>query len=70
MSKDALSGDLAMSGSMVPLAFGFIAAFITGLFACTWMIALVKKSKLSWFAVYCFIVGAGALLYAGYPLLN
>lgn len=70
MSKDALSGELVMSGSMMPLAIGFIAAFITGLFACTWMIALVKKSKLSWFAIYCFVVGTGALLYAGYPLVN
>jgi undecaprenyl-diphosphatase len=70
MSKDALSGELVISGSMMPLAVGFIAAFITGLFACTWMIALVKKSKLSWFAIYCFIIGTGALLYAGYPLVN
>ncbi|MCK5896280.1 MAG: undecaprenyl-diphosphate phosphatase [Cocleimonas sp.] len=71
MSKDALSGDLAVSSSSItPLALGFIAAFITGLFACTWMIALVKKSKLSWFAIYCFIVGIATLLYAGYPLLN
>jgi undecaprenyl-diphosphatase len=70
MSKDALSGELVMSGSMMPLAIGFIAAFITGLFACTWMIALVKKSKLSWFAVYCFVIGTGVLIYAAYPLVN
>ncbi len=67
MSKDALSGELAMSdGSMMALTVGFIAAFITGLFACTWMITLVKKSKLSWFAIYCFVVGTGALIYAGF----
>jgi undecaprenyl-diphosphatase len=70
MSKDMLSGDLAVSGNILPLAVGFIAAFVTGLFACTWMIALVKKSKLSWFALYCFVVGTGALIYAGYPLLT
>jgi undecaprenyl-diphosphatase len=70
MSKDLLSGELAMSDSMMPLAIGFIAAFITGLFACTWMITLVKKSKLSWFAIYCFIVGTAALIYAGYPLIS
>lgn len=70
MSKDSLSGELVMSGSMMPLTVGFIAAFITGLFACTWMITLVKKSKLSWFAAYCFIVGAMALLYAGYPFIT
>ena len=67
MSKDALSGELAISsGAALPLAVGFIAAFITGLFACTWMIALVKKSKLSWFAIYCFVVGIAALVYAGF----
>jgi undecaprenyl-diphosphatase len=40
---------------------GFIASFIAGLFACKWMIAIVKKSKLSYFALYCFIVGVIAI---------
>ena len=39
------------------LLIGFIAAFVTGCFACKWMINLVKKGKLIWFAVYCAIVG-------------
>ena len=39
------------------LLIGFIAAFISGCFACKWMINLVKKGKLIWFAVYCAIVG-------------
>ena len=38
------------------LILGFIAAFISGLFACKVMIALVKKAKLSWFALYCLVV--------------
>jgi undecaprenyl-diphosphatase len=42
---------------------GFIAAFITGLFACTWMIALVKRSKLTYFAAYCFVVGVAAIVW-------
>ena len=48
----------AMSG-ISPLAaiVGFIAAFISGCFACKWMINLVKKGKLIWFAIYCAIVG-------------
>jgi undecaprenyl-diphosphatase len=41
---------------------GFIGAFITGVFACKWMIALVKKSKLKYFSLYCIIVGTFALL--------
>lgn len=39
------------------LAVGFIAAFISGCFACRVMIALVKKCQLIWFAIYCAIVG-------------
>jgi len=47
----------AAEGQELPLVVGFVAAFITGLFACTWMIKLVKGSKLSYFSIYCFIVG-------------
>lgn len=38
------------------LAFGFVGAFLSGLFACKAMVALVKKAKLSWFALYCAVV--------------
>jgi len=63
IAKDILSGDLSFQSSqVVPLSAGFIAAFISGLFACTWMISLVKKSKLSYFAIYCFIVGLIAIV--------
>ncbi|QFZ54175.1 undecaprenyl-diphosphate phosphatase [Oceanihabitans sp. IOP_32] len=68
IAKDALSGDISMeSQNITALAAGFIAAFVSGLFACTWMIALVKKSKLSYFAYYCIIVGVIAIVFA---LLN
>lgn len=43
------------------LIVGFIAAFISGCFACKWMIAMVKKCKLIYFAIYCAIVGVIAL---------
>jgi len=62
IAKDVLSGDL--SGSQVDvsiLSIGFITAFISGLIACTWMIQLVKKSKLSYFAIYCLLVGILAI---------
>ena len=42
---------------MVPLIVGFIAAFISGCFACKWMIALVKRMKLLYFAIYCALAG-------------
>jgi len=63
MAKDILDGKFVLSEELaIPLLAGFIAAFITGLLACIWMIQLVKKSQLSWFAFYCFIVGGIALL--------
>ncbi len=67
IAKDLLSGDLTNTTiEPMPLLAGFIAAFIAGYAACTWMIALVRKSKLSYFAVYCFIVGAIAITYEYY----
>lgn len=68
VAKDLMSGEINFSSSeIVPLTAGFIAAFVAGLLACTWMISLVKKSKLSYFAIYCAIVGVIAI---GYSLLN
>jgi len=45
------------------LLLGFLASLISGVFACKWMIALVKKSQLIYFSFYCFIVGGFSLLY-------
>ena len=48
----------AMAGiSPLALIVGFVAAFITGCLACKWMINIVKKGKLIYFAIYCLIVG-------------
>ena len=64
VAKDILSGEISSDSSQIlPLAIGFVAAFITGLLACTWMIKIVKNSKLSYFAIYCFIVGSIAISY-------
>ncbi|MGI0105465.1 undecaprenyl-diphosphate phosphatase [Salinimicrobium sp. WS361] len=64
IAKDLLSGDLTNTTiAPIPLLAGFIAAFIAGFAACTWMIALVRKSKLTYFAIYCFIVGTIAIVY-------
>lgn len=46
------------------LIVGFLSAFITGLLACTWMINIVKRSKLVYFAYYCFVVGVIAVVFA------
>ena len=53
VAKDIMGGDLNFESAQIgQMTIGFIAAFISGLFACTWMISLVKKSKLSYFAFY------------------
>lgn len=63
IAKDLLSGDLSFTSSSIgSLSIGFIAAFVSGLFACQWMISLVKKSKLTYFSIYCFIVGIIAII--------
>lgn len=65
IAKDVFSGELSYQAhNFTVLSVGFIAAFIAGLFACTWMIALVKKSKLSYFAFYCAIVGIIAIIFS------
>jgi len=58
MILEIASGDIANSNiSALNLSIGFIAALITGILACVWMIRLVKNAKLKYFALYCLIVG-------------
>ena len=65
IAKDVLSDKFIMEGLDIPaLSVGFVAAFITGLVACTWMISLVKKSKLVYFSFYCFVVGIVAIIWS------
>ncbi len=60
---DVVGGDMASSSvGILPLATGFVAAFVSGLFACKVMIALVKKARLGWFALYCAIVGLAVII--------
>lgn len=64
IAKDLMSGELTFNGeNNIAMGAGFLAAFIAGLAACTWMIQLVRKSKLSYFAIYCLIVGLIAIIY-------
>jgi len=57
------TGGDGMDISIFVLVIGFVAAFISGLFACRWMITLVKRAKLKYFAYYCFAVGATVTIY-------
>jgi undecaprenyl-diphosphatase len=50
------------SVSALPLIVGFVAAFVSGCLACKWMISIVKKGKLIYFAIYCAVVGLLTLL--------
>jgi undecaprenyl-diphosphatase len=57
------SGDFTTEGtSFSVILAGFITAFVSGYFACKWMIELVKKGNLFWFAAYCILVGIFSLL--------
>ena len=60
---DVVDGDFSQSTvGTLPLLLGFLAAFVSGLFACRFMIAMVKKAKLKWFALYCALVGLACLI--------
>ncbi len=63
---DLLHGDFSAEASGIPilsLLTGFLAAFVSGFIACKWMLNLVKKGKLIYFAVYCAIVGTLVIIF-------
>lgn len=61
-----VTGGAALGGGLSPLCLviGFLAAFLSGLFACKVMIAIVKKARLTWFAFYCLVVSLLLLIFA------
>lgn len=60
LSKELAASEISNS----VYAAGFAAAFVVGIIACTWMIKLVKKSKLSYFAYYCFLAGIATICWS------
>lgn len=56
----AVMGDISLG----VLAVGFVAAFISGCIACKWMISIVKRGKLIYFAIYCAVVGIATLVWS------
>ena len=63
IAKDIITGEISYeTNNFAALSAGFVAAFFSGLLACTWMISIVKNSKLSYFAIYCFVVGFVTIL--------
>jgi undecaprenyl-diphosphatase len=62
---EVVGGDFASSSvGVLPLLLGFVSAFVSGLLACKVMIALVRKAKLSWFALYCLVAAAAIFIFA------
>ncbi len=62
--KDMIGGEGASEAiGMTPLICGFLASFIVGCAACKWMLNIVRKGKMVWFAIYCLIVGIICLVW-------
>ncbi len=63
---DVVGGDFTKAASIgtIPLLTGFLAAFLSGLLACSLMIKIVKRGKLIYFAIYCVIIGFFAIFAA------
>ena len=61
----AVKGGAVLGGiELLPLCVGFVAAFLSGCFACKWMINIVKRGKLVYFGVYCIIVALITIVYS------
>lgn len=60
--KDYFEAPAQHAISFSSLIIGFVAAFLSGFVACKWMLAIVRKGKLTYFAIYCFIVGIIAIV--------
>ena len=63
---DMLQGEFTIGIGVGPAVVGFLAAFVTGCLACRFMIEVVRRQRLVWFAVYCAIVGAFAVIASVY----
>ena len=57
-----LKGEIVSDLGLVPAIVGFVAAFATGCFACRFMIEIVRRQRLVWFAIYCAVVGTVAII--------
>ena len=57
-----LKGEITSNLGLMPALVGFVAAFTTGCFACRFMIEIVRRQRLVWFALYCAIVGSVTII--------
>ena len=62
---EIVGGEFGTSSvGVLSIVLGFVSAFVSGLFACKVMIALVKKARLSWFALYCLAAAVCIFIFA------
>jgi undecaprenyl-diphosphatase len=57
-----MKGEMTSDLGLVPALVGFVAAFVTGCLACRFMLEVVRRQRLIWFAIYCAIVGTTAII--------
>ena len=57
-----MKGEISSDLGIVPAVVGFVAAFVTGCLACRFMIEIVRRQRLIWFAIYCAIIGTTAII--------
>lgn len=62
--KDIISSPAVYSSEFLPLGIGFIASFISGIIACSWMLSLVRKGNIFYFSIYCFTIGVVAIVFS------
>jgi undecaprenyl-diphosphatase len=60
LSSKNVVGDI----NLLPLTIAFVTAFLSGIAACKWMVNIVNKGKLYWFAIYCSLLGASLILFS------
>lgn len=63
LDMDPAQSSATSNMDFLPLLVGFLAAFLSGLFACKWMIEFVKKAKLKYFSAYCTVLGLFVIVY-------
>lgn len=61
-AKDIVTDGISPDIQLLPMLVGFLSSFIVGCVACKWMLNIVKKGKLVWFAAYCLIIGVICIL--------
>ena len=62
--KDMISEGIGNGVGALSLAIGFVSSYVVGCLACRWMLEIVKRGKLVWFALYCAIVGTLCIVFS------